>query len=85
MTDVATPYTLWRYTLNYKGSYGGWLISTEAIMTPIKRTLPGLKNFYMAGQWVMGGGSVPGSLYSGRHVAQILCKKDGKSFTASVP
>lgn len=85
MTDVATPYTLWRYTMNHKGSYGGWLISTEAIMTLIKRTLPGLKNFYMAGQWVMGSGSVPGSLYSGRHVAQILCHQDQKRFTTSVP
>ena len=80
MTDVATPCTTWRYTLNHKGAYMGWLPTPEAIMTSIPRTLPGLANFYMAGQWVLPGGGVPPCLYSGRHVAQILCHRDGKPF-----
>ncbi|WP_157872755.1 hypothetical protein [Desulfoscipio gibsoniae] len=25
ITDVATPYTFWRYTRNHRGSYIGWL------------------------------------------------------------
>ncbi len=69
MVDVATPYTWWRYTHNYKGAYMGWLMSSELINTHIKKTLPGLSNFYMAGQWTTPGGGVTGSLYSGRHVA----------------
>ncbi len=85
VTDVATPYTTWRYTLNYKGAYMGWLPTPETIMTAIPRTLPGLANFYMAGQWVLPGGGVPPCLYSGRHVVQILCHRDGKPFMTTVP
>ncbi len=83
MTDMATPYTTWRFTRNYKGAYEGWLPTPETINTQIKRTLPGLDSFYMAGQWVLPGGGVPPCLYSGRHVVQILCKKDRKKFTSS--
>lgn len=85
MTDVATPHTWWRYTLNHQGAYMGWLPTPETIMTQIPRTLPGLANFYMAGQWVMPGGGVPPSLYSGRHVVQILCRRDRKPFSMALP
>jgi len=85
MTDVATPYTTWRYTRNYKGASMGWLPTPEVITTQMKRTLPGLADFYLAGQWVMPGGGVPPCLYSGRHVVQILCHRDGKPFSTGVP
>ena len=81
VTDIATPYTTWRYTLNYKGAYMGWLPTPEGLMTTIPRTLPGLANFYMAGQWVQAGGGVPLCLYSGRHVVQILCRHERKRFS----
>jgi phytoene dehydrogenase-like protein len=85
MTDVATPYTTWRYTRNHQGAYMGWLPTPEVIMTQIPRTLPGLANFYMAGQWVMPGGGVPPCLYSGQHVVQLLCHRDGKPFSTALP
>jgi phytoene dehydrogenase-like protein len=85
VTDVATPYTTWRYTLNYKGAYMGWLPTPTELMTTLPRTLPGLTNFYMAGQWVLPGSGVPPCLYSGRHVAQILCHRDRKPFVTSIP
>ncbi len=81
VTDVATPYTTWRYTLNHKGAWEGWLMTAEAMKTAIERTLPGLDRFYMAGQWVMPGGGVAPCLYSGRHVVQLLCRRDGKPFS----
>jgi phytoene dehydrogenase-like protein len=74
--DVATPCTTWRYTRNREGSPMGWLPTPEAIMTSIPRTLPGLRDFYMAGQWVVPGGGVPPSLISGRHAVQLLCRRD---------
>jgi phytoene dehydrogenase-like protein len=83
VTDVSTPYTTWRYTLNHQGAWEGWLMTPEAIRTYIERTLPGLSNFYMAGQWVMPGGGVPPCLYSGRHAVQLLCRQDGKPFSAT--
>jgi phytoene desaturase len=77
--DVATPHTIWRYTLNRKGAAMAWMPTTEFFKTPLPRTLPGLKNFTMAGQWVVGGGVLP-ALYSGRHAVQILCHQDGRAF-----
>jgi phytoene desaturase len=85
VTDVSTPYTTWRYTLNRQGTWGGWLITPEVLRMSIERTLPGLSNFYMAGQWVMPGGSVPFSLYSGCHAVQLLCRQDGKPFSTTTP
>jgi phytoene desaturase len=85
VTDVATPYTTWRYTLNRDGAYEGWLPTHETIMARPIRTLPGLSSFYMAGQWVMPGGGVPPCLYSGRHVIQLLCRADGRRFAHHMP
>ena len=85
VTDVATPYTTWRYTLNRQGAWEGWLPTPEVITTPVERTLPGLKDFYLAGQWVMPGGGVSPCIYSGRHVAQLLCHRDRKRFKVQFP
>jgi len=78
--DVATPATFKRYTNNWGGSYEGWLPAPGALMLNIKKELPGLKNFYMVGQWVEPGGGLPNTIRSGRNVAQIICKKDKKKF-----
>jgi len=83
MTDVATPYTTWRYTLNWRGAYEGWLPTGPQLMTALPRTLPGLRSFVMAGQWVAPGGGVPTCLISGRDAVRILCRQDGKAFVAA--
>ena len=88
IVDVATPMTYERYTGNWQGSMEGWLITTKTMrMTMGKgmdKTLPGLDNFYMAGQWVEPGGGVPTAATSGRKVIQMVCKRDRKSFVAGV-
>ncbi len=83
MTDVATPYTTWRYTLNHRGAYEAFLPTPETITTAVDRTLPGLQGFFMAGQWVMPGGGVPPALFSGRHAVELLCHWDGRPFVRS--
>ena len=85
VTDVATPYTFWRYTRNYRGAFEGWLLAPETMGTSVEKTLPGLSNFYMAGQWVEPGGGIPSALFSGRNLMNKLCRKDGKEFSASMP
>lgn len=85
MRDVATPMTWVRYTGNWKGSYEGWMMTTKAFMMQMSKTLPGLENFYMAGQWVNPGGGMPTAAMSGRHTIQIICKKDKKEFVTSTP
>ena len=84
MRDVATPMTWVRYTGNWRGAYEGWVRDMKAPML-MKKTLPGLDNFYMAGQWVNPGGGMPAAVMSGRHTIQMICKKDKKRFVTSTP
>jgi phytoene dehydrogenase-like protein len=83
VSDVATPLTFERYTGNWRGSFQGWLITKRTIMMRMGKTLPGLKNFYMAGQWVEPGGSLPTALMSGRNTIQVVCAADRRSFASS--
>jgi len=85
MRDVATPMTFERYTGNWQGTYEGWLITTKNLSMRMSKTLPGLANFYMAGQWVQPGGGLPTGVMTGRHVTQIICKQDKRTFIASTP
>lgn len=85
MVDVATPLTFERYTANWEGSMEGWMITTKNFMKRLKRTLPGLDNFYMVGQWVMPGGGLPSCAMTAREALQIICKKRGKDFQTSEP
>jgi phytoene dehydrogenase-like protein len=85
MCDVATPTTFERYTGNWKGNHQGWLPTTETFNLRMSKTLPGLENFYMAGQWVEPGGGLPLVAVSGRYVTQIICKRDNRPFVTRVP
>jgi phytoene dehydrogenase-like protein len=89
VVDVSTPMTVKRYTGNWQGSQEGWLITTETIGMVMgkgmDKTLPGLDNFYMAGQWVEPGGGVPTAAVSGRIVIKMICRKDKKRFSTSLP
>jgi phytoene dehydrogenase-like protein len=82
MTDIATPITWENYTGNWRGSYEGWISSPFEIMS---KTLPGLENFYMAGQWVNPGGGMPTAVMSGNHTIQLICHKDKKKFMTAKP
>ena len=84
MTDVATPGTYERYRGVWQGSFEGWNMNTKTFGMRMKKTLPKLKSFYMAGQWVEPGGSILACAVSGRNVIQILCKKEKKPFTADI-
>ncbi|HUE37183.1 MAG TPA: NAD(P)/FAD-dependent oxidoreductase [Candidatus Acidoferrum sp.] len=83
--DVATPATFVRYTGNWRASYEGWLPTPRILGRRIKYTLPGLKNFYMAGHWVVPGGGLPSAALSGREVAQMICAENKKNFVPIEP
>ncbi len=82
--DLSTPATVIRYTNNWKGSLGSWLLTPEMGLKSKKKMLPGLKNFYMAGQWVEPCGGLPPAIKSARNTSQVICKKDKKKFTTQV-
>ncbi len=88
MVDVATPLSFERYTGNCKGASSGWLLTKQTMMmnlTGVSKTLPGLHNFHMAGQWVEPGGMAPVVAMSGRNVVQMICHDDGWPFVVSTP
>ena len=85
MADVATPMTFEHYTGNWQASFEGFLPTPKTVMASIPKTLPGLKNFYMAGQWVQAGGGLPSGLSTGREVIMQMCKKDRIKFDRSTP
>ncbi len=58
------------------------MLTPQNMTLQMKKTLPGLDNFYMAGHWVQPGGGLPAALMSGCHVVQILCRRDRKKYTA---
>jgi phytoene dehydrogenase-like protein len=76
VVDVATPATVIRYTGNWKGSMEGWLITPATGMKQLPAVLPGLKNFYMVGQWTSPGGGLPGGLMTARAVARLICREN---------
>jgi len=82
MRSVATPVTWERYTGNWRGAYEGWMFGAS---DNVSKTLPGLDNFYMAGQWVNPGGGMPPAVMSGNHTIQFICHKDTKKFVTAKP
>jgi len=50
------------------------------LINGVSKTLPRLHHFYMAGQSVEPGGSVPLAAASGKNVIQLICAADGKPF-----
>jgi phytoene dehydrogenase-like protein len=74
--DVTTPMTYIRYTNTWKGSSMGF---AKNFLLNLPRSLPGLKNFFMVGQWV-GDMGVGGAAKSGRDIVQLICRQDKKRF-----
>lgn len=78
--DVATPKTFIRYTNNWHGSYEGWLPTSSSFFAKLPRTIPGVANFHMVGQWVSPGGGLPPAGMDGRSLTKRLCKAEKRRF-----
>jgi phytoene dehydrogenase-like protein len=74
VVDVATPATVVRYTGNWRGSMEGWLMTPATGIRTLPAVLPGLKHFYMAGQWISPGGGLPSGLLTARAVSKKICR-----------
>ncbi|HEX9113396.1 MAG TPA: NAD(P)/FAD-dependent oxidoreductase, partial [Nitrospirota bacterium] len=80
VVDVPTPVTYVRYTSNWQGSPDGWYITPENMRKTFRRTLPGLSNLFMVGQWTAPFTGATIAALSGRQLIELLCRKNKKAF-----
>jgi phytoene dehydrogenase-like protein len=85
VSDVCTPMTYQRYANTWNGAYMTWVSTPQNSkkLQGIKKTVPGLENFWMTGMWVAPPGGLPGALKSSRDVMQIICKREKRKFITS--
>ncbi len=74
--DAATPYTFYRYTLNYKGSARGWACTPSQLAVPDLRKPSFAQNLYLTGHWTTLGMGISGVVYVGYDTAKIIFKKE---------
>ncbi len=82
VVDVATPVTTERFTGNYEGRQT-WTPPRSGFNVMLKglsRTLPGLEQFYMVGQWADAMIGISTAALSGRKFIQHLCKQERRPF-----
>ncbi len=73
--DAATPLTLNRYTLNYKGAAFGWAKMTSQLFDPIFRKNLFIDGLYITGHWTNAFG-FPGTCYVGYDTARHILRKE---------
>jgi phytoene dehydrogenase-like protein len=81
--DVVTPVSVVHWTGSYRGCQA-WGAPKEyakqVTRNGVSKTLPGLENFYMVGQWAAGTIGLNTVCLLGRNLVKELCKNDNKQF-----
>jgi len=70
--DVATPATYIRLANLYKASFEGFAPTPEALKTTVRKTIPGVKNLVLCGQWTTPGGGICTAICSGKDTAEYI-------------
>ena len=86
VVDVATPVTIERFTGNWQGLQA-WVLPNAGMMDMMKglgKTLPGLENFYMVGQWASAMIGVSTAAISARKQVETICRRDKRPFVTTV-
>lgn len=82
--DVVTPVSVEHWTGGFRGFAQPWPapaeLAKEINKNGVSRTLPGLQNFYMVGQWAAGTFGISTVCLMGRNLMRELCKKENKGF-----
>jgi phytoene dehydrogenase-like protein len=87
VVDVATPLTIERYTGNMHGfqAWGARKNPWGTMLKGLSKTLPGLENFHMVGQWAGATIGISTAAIMARGLIKTLCKQEGREFGTSVP
>lgn len=73
--EAATPLTLGRYTLNYKGAAYGWAHVPDQVGTNRLQPKTHIKGLYLAGHWTTPGGGTIAVALSGKTTAEMIHKE----------
>jgi phytoene dehydrogenase-like protein len=73
--DAATPYTLYRYTLNYKGAAYGWSGIPSQSSFSRYRCPSFINGLYLTGHWITQVQGIPGVIYIGYDTAKMISRK----------
>lgn len=74
--DAATPSTLYRYTLNYRGAAFGWAKMPAQTFDPIFSKTTVINRLYLTGHWTSIAFGMPGACYSGYDTARRILRKE---------
>ena len=74
--DIWTPMTYTRYCNAYKGAYMSFVNTKNAKSVTVPGTVKGLKNVYLASQWLMGPGGLPTAAAMGKFAAWRIIQKE---------
>jgi phytoene dehydrogenase-like protein len=74
--DAATPATLYRYTLNYKGAAFGWAKTPSQTFERIFSRTTFMRGLFLTGHWTSIAFGLPGTCYSGYDTAKRILRKE---------
>ena len=74
--EAATPYTLYRYTGNYRGAAYGWASLPSQLFTPELRQATSIHGLYLTGHWTTQTQGIPGVAYIGSDTAKVILRKE---------
>lgn len=79
LLDVWTPFTYNRFCNAYRGVYMTFITTKKSPnLTNIPGVVKGIKNLFLAGQWLMLPGGIPVALVTGKYAIQRILKSQGK-------
>lgn len=73
---TATPFELYKWTLNYRGAAYGWSAIPQQLMMPGFLKFSFIKNLFLAGHWSTFGHGLNGAIFSGYTCAKMVLKKN---------
>ena len=79
--EAATPHTLYRYTLNYKGAAYGWASMPSQLFTQGLMQKTPIENLYLAGHWTTQTQGISGAAYIGNETAKLILRRAGRYHT----
>lgn len=74
--DMATPITYERYCGAWRGSWMSYAQTPKGKQKILNGKIKGIKNLYMAGQWLMPPGGLPVAIITGKWAVMRICKQE---------